>query len=195
MKRMLFALATLATIALPAAAQEVGRTEWNGYDVVLNADQSWYFDCGGYGATLSQTIRMAFCFDPAVWDAGEASNDQEFMFLSKDGSTGLIVIPDAQIYDMQSLHAAVPVSAAQNGQTTVEQINASEAPPVEINGRTWMGTRYQLNVEGNAFSYLDYHLSADGLGTAQLILWTLPGEEARSTERAMTLLSQVIYGN
>jgi hypothetical protein len=195
MKRMLFALATLAATALPAAAQEVGRTQWNGYDVVLNADQSWYFDCGGFGATMSQTVRMAFCFDPAVWDAGEASNDQEFMFLSKDGSTGLIVIPDAKIYDMQALHDAVPVSAAQNGQTTVDQINASDAPPVEINGKTWMGTRYLLTVEGNQFSYLDYHLSDAGVGTAQLILWTLPGEEAKSTEKAMAVLSQVIYGD
>lgn len=194
-KTSFVALAAVLAVSLPAMAQEVGHTKWNGYDVVLKADQTWYFDCGGYGAEMSKTIRMAFCFDPEAWEAGEASNDQEFMYLSKDGSTGLIVIPDATVYDTKALHEAVPKSAAINGQTTVDKIKASDAPPMVVNGKTWMGTRYQLTVDGNDFSYLDYHLSAENLGTAQIILWTVPGDEDKSSEKAQTFLSQVIYGD
>ena len=190
MKRILFGLA--AVLASPALAQEVGTVDWNGHPVVLKSDQSWYFDCGGYPAALSQTIRMAFCFDPAVWTQGTTSGVQEFTYLSTDNTTGVTIIPDANLYDAAGLHAAVPESAAGNGNTTVDQINAADAPSLVVAGRTWMGTRYTLGVEGQQFSYLDYHASGNGFGTAQVIFWTAPGDEAQADQKAKAFLDKTI---
>jgi len=192
MKRMVFGLAALMLAAAPVAAQDVGTVDWNGHPVVLKSDQTWYFDCGGYPAMMSQTIRMAFCFDPSVWSRGETVGVQEFTYLSTDNTTGVTIIPDANIYPMADLHKAVPESAATNGSTTVDKINASDAPSIIIDGRTWMGTRYTLGVEGQEFAYLDYHTSGNGFGTAQVIFWTAPGDEAQSDAKAKAFLGQVI---
>lgn len=194
MKRLAIGLTALLIAAAPATAQEVGKTQWNGYPVVLKADGTWIFDCGGYGATLSKQIRMAFCFDPATWTNGSPQGVQEFMYLSNDNTTGLIVIPDGTYYPLDDLHAAVPISAAQNGGTTVEAIGARDAPSMTVDGRTWMGTRYKLSVEGTEFSYLDYHTTGEGFGTVQVILWTAPGDEAQSDAKAKVFLSQVVFG-
>ncbi|RYE83327.1 MAG: hypothetical protein EOP19_14090 [Hyphomicrobiales bacterium] len=194
MKRLIVGLTALLFSAAPALAQEVGKTQWNGYPVVLNADGTWFFDCGGYGASLSKQIRMAFCFDPETWTIGSPQGVQEFMYLSKDDTTGVIVIPDTSIYPMADLHAAVPISAAENGSTTVEAISASEAPSINVAGRIFMGTRYKLSVEGTEFSYLDYHTSGDA-GTAQVIFWTAPGDEAQADAKAKVLLNQIVFGD
>ena len=194
MKRLAIGLTALLIAAAPVSAQEVGKTEWNGYPVVLKADGTWIFDCGGYGATLSQQIRLAFCFDPATWNSGTPQGAQEFMYLSKDETTGLVVVPDGTYYPLDDLHAAVPVAAAENGGITVEALAATDAPPITIDGRTWMGTRYKMGADGTEFSYLDYHTTGEGFGTVQVILWTMPGDEALSDAKAKVFLSQVIFG-
>ena len=193
MKTAIIGLAALLVTAAPVLAQEVGKTQWNGYPVVLNADGTWYFDCGGYGATLSKQIRMAFCFDPSTWAIATPQGVQEFMYLSTDNTTGVIIIPDANIYPLADLHAAVPESAASNGSTTVDAIGATDAPSIDIGGKTFMGTRYKMSVEGTEFSYLDYHTSGDS-GTVQVIFWTVPGDEAQSDAKAKVFLSQIVFG-
>ena len=185
--------AALLVAAAPVFAQEVGKTEWNGYPVVLNADGTWVFDCGGYGATLSKQIRMAFCFDPATWTTGSPAGVQEFMYLSTDNTTGVIIIPDANVYPMNDLHAAVPESAAQNGSTTVDAISASDAPSITVGDVTFMGTRYKMPVDGQDFSYLDYHTSGDS-GTVQVIFWTMPGDEAEADAKAKVFLDKIVFG-
>lgn len=193
MKTAIIGLAALLVTAAPVLAQEVGKTQWNGYPVVLNADSTWYFDCGGYGATLSKQVRMAFCFDPSTWTNGTPQGVQEFMYLSTDNTTGVIIIPDANIYPLADLHAAVPESAASNGGTTVAAIGAADAPSIDIGGKTFMGTRYKMSVDGTEFSYLDYHTSGDA-GTVQVIFWTAPGDEAQSDAKAKVFLSQIVFG-
>jgi hypothetical protein len=194
MKAISIGLAALLMSAAPVVAQEVGKTQWNGYDVVLNADQTWYFDCGGYGATMSKQIKMAFCFDPKTWSVGQAQGVQEFMYLSTDNTTGVLTIPDSSYYELADLHAAVPVSAAENGNTTVEALGATEAPTIIIDGKTWMGTRYKQSVDGTEFSYLDYHTTGEGFGTVQVVFWTVPGDEAQSDAKAKDFLKQVVFG-
>jgi hypothetical protein len=193
MKTLTIGLTALLLAVAPVAAQEVGKTQWNGYPVVLNADGTWIFDCGGYGATLSKQIRMAFCFDPSTWTVGSPQGVQEFMYLSNDNTTGVIIIPDENIYPLADLHAAVPESAASNGGVTVEALGATEAPSIDIGGRTFMGTRYKMSVEGTEFSYLDYHTSGEA-GTVQVIFWTVPGDEAQSDAKAKVFLSQIVFG-
>jgi hypothetical protein len=187
-------LTALLFAVAPVAAQEVGKTEWHGYPVVLNADGTWYFDCGGYGATLSKQIRMGFCFDPATWTTGSPAGVQEFMYLSTDNTTGVIIIPDSTTYPMDDLHAAVPESAASNGGVTVDKIGASDAPSIQAGGKTFMGTRYKMSVDGTEFSYLDYHTSG-GAGTVQVIFWTLPGDEAEADAKAKVFLDQIVFGD
>lgn len=193
MKTAIIGLAALLATTAPVLAQEVGKTQWNGYPVVLNADSTWYFDCGGYGATLSKQVRLAFCFDPKTWTVGAPQGVQEFMYLSTDNTTGVIIIPDANIYPLADLHAAVPESAASNGGTTVEALGASDAPSIDIGGKTFMGTRYKMSVDGTEFSYLDYHTSGEA-GTVQVIFWTAPGDEAQSDAKAKVFLSQIVFG-
>ena len=193
MKRLAIGLTALLIAAAPVSAQEVGKTDWNGYPDVLKADGTWYFDCGGYGATLSKQIRMAFCFDPATWTTGSPAGVQEFMYLSNDNTTGVIIIPDANIYPMNDLHAAVPESAAQNGSTTVDAIGAGDAPSITVGKVTFMGTRYKMPVEGQEFSYLDYHTSGDS-GTVQVIFWTMPGDEAEADAKAKVFLDKIVFG-
>lgn len=193
MKRLAIGLAALLVTAAPVFAQEVGKTEWNGYQVVLKADGTWHFDCGGYGATLSKQIRMAFCFDPATWTNGSPAGVQEFMYLSTDNTTGVIIIPDTNIYPMNDLHAAVPESAAQNASTTVDKLGASDAPSITVGDVTFLGTRYTMLVEGQDFSYLDYHTSGDS-GTVQVIFWTMPGDEAEADAKAKVFLDQIVFG-
>jgi len=194
MKRLVVGLTALIIAATPVVAQEVGKTEWNGYPVVLKADGTWFFDCGGYGAAMSKQIRMAFCFDPATWTVGTPQGVQEFMFLSNDNTTGVLVIPDQNIYPLDQLHVAVPESAAQNGNTTVDAIDASDAPSIVVKGKTFMGTRYKLGVDGSPFSYLDYHTSGDA-GTVQVIFWTAPGDEAQADAKAKVFLDQIVFGD
>jgi hypothetical protein len=193
MKKFALACAAVLATALPVVAQEVGKTEWNGYPVVLQADGTWYFDCGGYGATLSKQIRMAFCFDPDTWTTGSPQGVQEFMYLSNDNTVGVLIIPDSTVYPMADLHAAVPVSAAENGSTTVEALGASDAPSIQVGDKTFMGTRYKMDVDGTQFSYVDYHTSGNA-GTVQVIFWTMPGDEAEADAKAAVFLKQIVFG-
>ena len=193
MKRLAIGLAGRRRAAPPVLAQAGGKTPGDGDTGGLNADGTWVFDCGGYGATLSKQIRMAFCFDPATWTTGSPAGVQEFMYLSTDNTTGVIIIPDANVYPMNDLHAAVPESAAQNGSTTVDAISASDAPSITVGDVTFMGTRYKMPVDGQDFSYLDYHTSGDS-GTVQVIFWTMPGDEAEADAKAKVFLDKIVFG-
>ena len=193
-RKTVVGLAALLFAVAPVAAQEVGKTEWNGYPVVLNADGTWYFDCGGYGATLSKAVRMAFCFDPEFWTPVEQQDPQEFVTFSKDDTYGLGLITEAEVIAPDDLHAAVLANAAANAKTTVDKVDASDAPPLEINGRTWTGTHYNINTGESEFSYLNYHISGDAFGTAQVVFFTLKGNDGAIAEQAKAFLEKVVFG-
>ena len=194
MKRLLVGFAALLVAAAPVTAQEVGKTEWNGYPVTLNADGTWFFDCGGYPAVLSKTVRMAFCFDPAVWTKQDDQAGAEFFLLSADETTGLLVMPSTTIYSPSDLHTAVAAAAASNAGVTVEALGVTDAPAIEVDGKTFAGSRYLQLSEGTEFSYLDYHTSGDA-GTVQLVFWTAPGDEAASAAKADALVKKMIFGD
>lgn len=193
MKKLIIGLAALLISAAPVVAQEVGTTQWNGYPVVLKADGTWYFDCGGYGATLSKEVRMAFCFDPNGWNPGEPQDTQEFVSFSADDTVGLGIITEAQVFSAEDLMAAVLANAAQNN-TSSGKPDGVAGESVEINGHTWATATYTAVTPDAEFSYKNYHISGENFGTAQVVFFTLKGGEAAIEEKAKAFLSQVVFG-
>ena len=105
---------------------------------------------------------MGFCFDPQTWTkCGSPAGVQEFSDPSTDNTTGVIIIPDSTTYPLKDLHAAVPVIRRHQLVAPPSTRSApADAPTVQAGGKTFMGTRYKMSVDGTNFSLPQgYHMS------------------------------------
>jgi hypothetical protein len=156
--KLLFLGATFALIALPAMAADI--------------------DCGTADLIKSQKLKLEACVDPAVWEAGQGTGDQEFIYFTRDGKAGFAVVTEqAGSNDLKAYRDASLLRAPRLRGPTAPLTSFGDASST-LNGRQWGSMRYNVKVQEDSFEFLNYYYSAEGFGSAQFIFWSLPADAA-----------------
>jgi hypothetical protein len=132
-------------------------------------------DCGAADLVKSQKLKLQACLDPDVWDRSESGGDQEFVYFSKDGKAGFAVVTETPAVDLKAYHDTILQFAARQSGAAQPLASFDDASST-INGKLWGSMRYNVTVQGDSFEYLNYYYSEQGLGSAQLIFWSLPAD-------------------
>jgi hypothetical protein len=153
-----FALgAALALIALPAVAADI--------------------DCGAASLVKSAKLKIEACVDPAVWQAGQGTGDQEFVYFSKDGKAGFAIVTEEPSVDMQAYHDAIlQFATKQSG--AADPVKSYDDASAAFNGKDWSSMHYDVKVQDQALEFLNYFYSEEGFGSTQFIFWSLPADAA-----------------
>ena len=154
MKSLVLA-AALALVALPAVAADI--------------------DCGSADLVKSAKLKIEACVDPAVWQAGQGTGDQEFVYFSKDGKAGFAIVTEEPTVDMQAYHDAILQFATKQSAAT-DTLKSYDDATSTINGKSWSSMHYDVKVQDQALEFLNYFYSEDGLGSTQFIFWSVPAD-------------------
>jgi len=147
----------LALVALPAAAADI--------------------DCGSADLVKSTKLKIQACVDPAVWQPGESTGDQEFVYFSKDGKAGFAIVTEEPVVSMQDYHDAIlKFATKQSG--AADELKSYDDATTTINGKTWSSMHYDVKVQDTPLEFLNYFYSENGLGSTQFIFWSLPADAA-----------------
>jgi hypothetical protein len=222
LKRTLLAL-SLLLLASTSFAAELGRTHFNGREIVLSDDNTWRYSdeaaattpaapatttttttttdtaaagtgsCPADDLARSSVVTMSLCVAHADWDAGEKSGDQEFVFFSKDGLAGAAVVPENVVVTSGQYRSGILTVAAQAAGVGVGQVQVLEESQVEYGGVTWDKMRYQVTIQGTLLEYLNFRRSTQGFGSVQVIFWSLPPDAAAVGQKAETILQSVNF--
>jgi len=155
MKSLVLATA-LALVALPAAAADI--------------------DCGSADLVKSKTLQLEACVDPALWQAGQTSNEgQEYVYFSKDGKAGFAIITEQPALEMQQYHDAILAFAAKQS-SAADPVKSYDEASSTINGKGWSSMHYDVKLQDQTLEFLNYYYSEDGFGSTQFIFWSLPDD-------------------
>ena len=149
--------AALAVLTLPAVAADV--------------------DCGSANLVKSAKLKIEACIDPAVWDAGQGTGDQEFVYFSKDGKAGFAIVTEEPSVDVQAYHDAI-LQFATKQSAAADTVKSYDDATSTINGKNWASMHYDVKVQDQTLEFLNYFYSEPGLGSTQFIFWSLPGDAA-----------------
>ena len=150
--------AAFALVAFPAIAADV--------------------DCGSANLVKSQKLKLEACVDPAVWESGQGTGDQEFIYFTRDGKAGFAIVTEqAGGNDLKAYREAILQMATRQSGAAAPLTSFGDASST-IGGRQWGSMHYNVKVQEQNFEFLNYYYSADGFGSAQFIFWSLPADAA-----------------
>ena len=150
--------ASLALVALPAMAADP--------------------DCGSANLVKSAKLKIEACVDPATWEAGQGTGDQEFVYFSKDQKAGFAIVTEEPDVTMQQYHDAILAFAAKQSGAPEGSVTSYDDKTETINGKSWGSMHYDVTVQGTKLEFLNYYYSEAGLGSTQFIFWSLPEDAA-----------------
>jgi len=133
-------------------------------------------DCGSADLVKSAKLPIAACVDPAAWQKGDGTGDQEFVYFSKDGKAGFAIVTEEPSVAMQDYHDAILAFAAKQSGAAEGSVKAYDDETSDINGKTWQKMHYNVTVQGNELEFLNYFYSEEGLGSTQFIFWSVPAD-------------------
>ena len=157
MLKSLLAGAALAFVAMPAMAADL--------------------DCGASTLVKSAKLKLEACVDPAIWDAGQGTGDQEFVYFSKDGKAGFAIITETPSVDLPAYHDAILQFATKQSAAADPVVSFDDAK-LTFNGKDWASMHYSVKVQDQTLEFLNYYYSEQGLGSTQFIFWSLPADAA-----------------
>jgi hypothetical protein len=148
--------AMLALVALPAFAGDI--------------------DCGSASLVKSQKLKLEACVDSTVWEAGQGTGDQEFIYFTRDGKAGFAIVTEqAGGNDLKAYRDAIlQVATRQSGAGAI--LASFDDASSTINGKLWGSMHYNVKVQDDSFEFLNYYYSEEGLGSTQFIFWSLPAD-------------------
>lgn len=200
MKRTALSLvaATLfVTSAGLAIADEAGRVQLNGREVILQSDGTWKYsdaetaaasaDCGAGQGVASKKLPVSFCLPQGWRMMANPSESMEFEAVQneKDIYVGLITertsMNDAAIRDAVLYNAASAAGIKQADVPVVLEEKRTFA------GQDWNYIVYDVTFTGATFRFANYYKALGDKGSTQLVFWASKGyfDEDKAQEEAV----------
>jgi len=141
----------------------------------------------------SKTVRLSACIDENDWVVQPRQGDQEFLYFSADEKVGFTIITEKETFTASDFRRAVLLNGkAANGDKDVAVI----AERVEnVADKPWNVIEYQFGDAGQELEFQNFYYSQPGLGSVQVVFWSIPGDATVAAYRAGRVLSTLSYGN
>jgi hypothetical protein len=140
----------------------------------------------------SQNLKLSACVDASDWELQTPQGDQEFLYFSGDQTVGFTIITEKETFTASDFRGAVLTNAK----------NANEGNDVTIvrervenvADKPWNVIEYQLGAAGEELTFQNFYYSQPGLGSVQVVFWSLPSDATVAAYRAGKLLNTLQYG-
>lgn len=141
----------------------------------------------------SKNVKLSACIDESDWVVQPQQGDQEFLYFSPDEKVGFTIITEKEAFTPSDFRGAVLA----NGKT------ANAGKDVTIIGervenvldKPWNVMDYQFGEAGSELEFQNFYYSQPGLGSVQVVFWSLPSDAVIAAYRAGRVLSTLQYGN
>lgn len=182
MRHSLF-IAVAVLLASAAQAQELGKLEFGGREIVLFADGTWKYsddsspkpadrsDCTGLIALSSKKLPLSYCLSDRIWQRSDLGADYEASFKHMQYDLYFGVIPETTEIDPLYLEGIILQNAQAAAGLHEVVVRANET--AEINGVTWSYLEYATTTQGIPMVAMIYYHSGM-FGTVQLVFIVTP---------------------
>jgi hypothetical protein len=171
----------LVLISNQAIADEKGRVQLNGREVILFDDNTWKFSSDAVSKTnkdcvliKSTTLPVTICLDDTVWTNGDSNDAAELSFVTKDETLFLLVITETDEVQLDAFEKAIVVNAQSAAGKKPVEVKSKER--LDAHGLEWGRMVYDADIEDIKIRYENYFTTIKGKGSVQFVFYTTPGQ-------------------
>lgn len=142
----------------------------------------------------SQTVALTGCVDEE-WEATEGQGAQEFVYLTPDQNFGLMVIAeDAAVAAGQFRDAIISNAITGGASGNADAVKVVAERIENIDGKPFNVLTYTLDSDGTPILYQNFYYSQPGLGSIQILTFSLEGDALTAAYKAGVFTSTLKVG-
>lgn len=169
-------------LAGPARADEIGRAQFNGREIILHDDNRWEYapedaqqkassaaaaeDCQ---RIASKVLPVSICLDGGSWAFATLEGSHEQGFRVKDTEHYMMLITEEDYFPLKTLRDAI-VTNAQNA-AGLQKVDILVDGTAELNGSSFGHIVYRTTIDGLDITYDNYYSGLEGKGSLQYIFF------------------------
>lgn len=188
--------ALLSFTSVTAYAAEAGRVQLNGKEVILNDDNTWQFAPAPQPVAntncvkiKSKTLPVSVCLDEKVWQINNAKSAAEFSFISKDAKLFLLMITETDEVQLDNFEKAIVANAQKVG--GLKPVLVSTKERINALGREWGRMVYDVDVDGNIFTFENMFTNLEGQGAVQYVFYAAEENYAGAQVEIEKVIKQI----
>lgn len=131
----------------------------------------------------SKTIALTGCID-SEWQAIEGTGAQEFSYLTADQNFGLMLITEKEVIPTSQFRDAIIQNAITGSGGTADDVKTVREGIMSIDGKPFNVIEYSIPNNGNPILFQNFYYSAPGLGSLQILAYSLQTDATASAFRA-----------
>jgi len=141
----------------------------------------------------SKNIKLSACVSENDWIVQPQQGDQEFLYFSSDDKVGFTIITEKESFTASDFRGAVL--------TNGKNANGGKDPTIiaerveNVGEKPWNVMEYQFGDPGQELEFQNFYYSQPGLGSVQVVFWSLPSDATVAAYRAGLVLGTLAYGN
>ena len=171
-----------------AHAQEAGRVQLDGRQIILFDDNSWQYadEVQDNSATQladdtdeadcvrlkSKILPVSICLDEEIWHLGNEGGPSEFNFSTKDNAMYLLMITEKAEIPLSAFEKAIIVNAQKAAGLTPIDVIIKER--IDALGLEWGRMVYDVNIDDLKIKYENFFTTIKGKGSVQFVFYTTP---------------------
>ena len=141
----------------------------------------------------SKSVKLSACIDEVDWELQAPQGDQEFLYFAPDGTIGFTIITEKETFTPSDFRGAVLTNAANaNGGKDVKVLRERIE---NVGDKPWNVINYEFGEPGQELEFQNFYYSQPGLGSVQVVFWSLPSDATVAAYRAGKVLNTLQYGN
>lgn len=142
----------------------------------------------------SQTVTLTGCVDDE-WQASEGEGAQEFVYLTADQNFGLMVITETEAVSAGQFGSAILNNAITGGAGgNADDVKVVGERIENIDGKPFNVLQYTLANDGSPILYQNFYYSQPGLGSIQILVFSLETDAVAAAYKAGVFTSTVKVG-
>lgn len=141
----------------------------------------------------SQTVKLTGCVDEQ-WQALQGTGAQEFVYQTKDGNFGLMVITEKDAFPISQFKNAIIANAISGAGGKKEDVSVGGERIENIDGKPFNVLEYTLANGGQPILFQNYYYSQPGFGSIQILAYSLDKDAPAAGFKAGTFAATVKLG-
>jgi hypothetical protein len=142
----------------------------------------------------SKTLKLTGCVDEE-WVAGTGTGAQEFVYATADQNFGMQLITETDVVAAQAFHDAILANAASAIGDKADDVKAVSERVENIDGKAFNVLEYTIPNDGNPILFQNFYYSQPGLGSIQLLGYSLETDAATTAFKVGKFASTLKIGS
>jgi len=185
----------LASASVPAlAADEIGRVQVDGNEIIIYDDNSWEYSGDQVSApdnctvVASDVLPVSVCLDPDQWQLANLNGAEEHGFQNKNYDMYVLMITEKEVIEMEPLKNAILTNAQKAAK--LNKVTTLEDEQVSVSGHPFGHIVYRTTVDGIDVTYSNHYTNFPGKGSLQIVSFAGSGQ----FDEVRPIINEVVAG-